>query len=193
MSAIRSVKKPARVRACACCHSAGKTDVTKGKLLLNRDDSPLPNLTNTHESVFLKRLPQNISNCSHVVELVTPRTASCCVKPLYFSEFLFLNIYEYPTPQNETVESPDDLSQAYPQGPKPQNLPQLSITAILAPLGRPEPAHSESLLAVKILLQQIWMKEGWWFRAIDGLLIKAARLARWERDKIARDFFFFPP
>ena len=161
MSAIRSIKKPARVRACARCHSAAKIDVTKGKLLLNRDDSPLPNLTNTHESVFLKRLPQNNSNRSHVVELVTPRTASCCVKPLHFSEFLFLNIHEYPTPPNETIQSPDDLLQAiYPLGPKPQYLPHLSITAIRAPFGRREPAHSESLLAVKILLQQIWMKEG---------------------------------
>lgn len=127
MSAIRcqetgkcqSTWKQASVKACAHCHSVTKIDVTKRKLFLKRDDSPLPNLTNTHESVFLQRLPQNISNRSHVVELVTPKASFCCVKPLHFSEFLFLNIYEYPAPPNETVQSPDDLSQAiYPQGPE---------------------------------------------------------------------------
>ena len=158
--------------SCACCHSETKTDVTKGKLLLKRDDSPLPNLTNTHESVFSKRLPQNISNRSHVVELVTPRTTSCCERlpvvlnhctPVNFSSWTSMNTQLPQMGQSKAQMTCHWLSTR----PKASESPPI-ITSILALFRWGEPAHLESLLAVKTLLQQIRMKEGWWFRAIDG-------------------------
>ena len=182
--------------SCACCHSETKTDVTKGKLLLKRDDSPLPNLTNIHKSVFSKRLPQNISNRSHVVELVTPRTTSCCERlpvvlnhctPVNFSSWTSMNtqLPKWDSPK------PRWLVTGYPQGPKPQNLPQLSPQFLHCSDGASLHTWSRFWQWKFCCSKSGWKKADGLERSMD-LLIKAAHLARWERDKIAWDFFFPP-